>query len=372
MSSYMVVSSDSHIIEPPDLWTSRMEPKLRDRGPQVMRMEDADWWYIDGLKGQSFGAGAQAGVRFEDPDKLGYRDRQENVRLGGYIPDEHVKDMDLDGVDVGIIYPTCGLLLYSVPDSDLLTVVFKTYNDWIAEFCQAYPKRLKGIGMINVDDVPSAVKELERCAKMDLGGVMITVYPQEHRSYDSPEYEPFWAAAQDLGVPLSLHTGTNRPGPNQEIEHLEDMRPAFIINVDHWVRMSLTHMIYSGVFERYPKLQVGAVEFELSWVAHFLDRLDYRYTQSPRGDAWIRFKEDMLPSDYFHRNVFLGFQEDDLGIKLRHLIGVDNLVWGSDYPHFESTFPRSRQILENILSDCTEEEKAKIAGGNSARVYHLD
>ena len=169
-----------------------------------------------------------------------------------------------------------------------------------------------------------------------------------------------------------MHTGTNRPGLNQEIEHLEDTRAAFVINIDHWVRMSLTHMIYSGVFERFPKLQVGCIEHELSWVPHFLDRLDYRYTQSPRGDAWIRFKEDMLPSDYFHRNVFLGFQEDGLGIKLRHIIGVDNLVWGSDYPHFESTFPRSRQILEGIMGDCTEEGKAKIAGGNSARIYHLD
>ena len=141
-------------------------------------------------------------MRFEDPDKLGYRDRVENVRLGGYIPDEHVKDMDLDGVDVGILYPTCGLLLYAVPDNELLTAIFKTYNDWIAEFCQSYPKRFKGIGMINIDDVPSAVRELERCAKMDLGGVMISVYPQEHRSYDSPT-NPSGPRPRTWGYPLA-------------------------------------------------------------------------------------------------------------------------------------------------------------------------
>ena len=114
------------------------------------------------------------------------------------------------------------------------------------------------------------------------------------------------------------------------------------------------------------------MEHELSWVPHFLERLDYTYSQRASGMSGHRFKEDLLPSDYFHRNVFLGFQEDALGIRLRDIIGVDNLQWGSDYPHQESTFPRSREILEEILADCTEEEKGKIAGGNHARVYNID
>ena len=143
-------------------------------------------------------------------------------------------------------------------------------------------------------------------------------------------------------------------------------------NIDHWVRMSLSHMIFSGVFERYPDLRVGSIEMELSWAPHFLDRLDYNYTQRAIGDTSYRFKGDALPSDFFHSNVFLGFQEDALGIRDRHIIGVDQLLWGSDYPHVESTFPRSQQIIEKILADCTEEEKAKIAGGNAARLYNLD
>jgi len=135
--------------------------------------------------------------------------------------------------------------------------------------------------------------------------------------------------------------------------------------------MSLADMIYSGVFERYPKLMVGSVEQELSWVPHFLDRLDYNYTQRAVGDNSYRFKGDSIPSDFYHSNVFLGFQEDALGIRDRYIIGVDKLLWGSDYPHQESTFPRSREIIDEILADCTEEEKLKIAGGNSARVYRL-
>ena len=245
-------------------------------------------------------------------------------------------------------------------------------NDWLAEFCKPFPRRIKGIAMLNLDDVQSGVKELERCAKMGLAGAMITIYPPEERAYDSPEYEPLWAAAQDLGMPLSLHISTNRPGPGQQFSDTDIIKPSFLCNVDHWARMSLANIIFSGVFERYPKLQVGSVEQELSWVPHFVDRMDYTYTQRVQIDPWYRFKEDTLPSDYFHRNVFLGFQEDGLGIRLRDVIGVDSLLWGSDYPHHESTFPRSRQILEEILVDCTEEEKAKIAGGNAARVYNLD
>ena len=376
MADYRIVSADNHVFETPDLWSSRVEAKYRERAPNLVREEDGDWWYCDGHRVIGLGGGTQPGMRFEGNENLTRTSIFENVRPGGYIPDEHLKDMDADGVDVSIVYPTVGLLLYSVSDSGLVTEIFRTYNDWLAEFCNAFPKRLKGIAMINVDDMGSGVAELERCAQMGLAGGMITVYPPEGKRYLLPDYEPLWAASQDLQMPLGLHAGTNRPGPGQEWgasyrRGSGGMTPGFIVNMDHWVRVSIADIIFSGVFERYPKLQVGAVEHELSWVPHFLDRIDYHYTQRVQQPGARRFKENVLPSDYFHRNIFLGFQEDALGIKDRHIIGVDNLLWGSDYPHVESTFPRSRQILEEILVDCTDEEKAKIAGGNAARVYRL-
>ena len=334
-----------------------------------------DWWFSDGKKLFGIAAGTdQVGVRFEEPEKLTFEGRIEDVRPGGYIPEEHVKDMDIDGIDLSIVYPTIGLALYAiVPDRELLTSIFRIYNDWLGEFCGAVPKRLKGIAMLNLDDVGEGVKELERCAKLGFVGAMITVYPPEERSYDQPEYEPLWAAAQDLEMPLSLHINTNRPDVGQQMRDLQTTTANFMANVDHWVRMSLGNMIFSGVFERYPKLQVGSVEQELSWVPHFLDRIDFNYTQREHEfSAAYRFKEGALPSDFFHNNVFLGFQEDALGIRLRDIIGVDQLQWGADYPHIESTFPRSRQIIEEILVDCTEEEKAKIVGANAARVYGFD
>ena len=376
MSSYRVISADNHVIEPYDLWTGRGESKFKDRLPRIERLEEGDYWFCDGLKVVTATAGSnQVGVRFEEPEKLSLKSWKETVPLGGYIPEEHVKEMESDGIDVSIVYSTIALQLYSVvPDSELLNSICRTYNDWVGEFCNAVPKRLKGIAMINVDDVQEGVKELERCAKMGLAGAMITVYPPEERPYNKPEYEPLWAAAQDLGMPLSLHIGTNRPGrEDRQLAALESSTVSFFSNIDHWVRMSLANMIFSGVFERYPKLQVGSVEHELSWVPHFLDRIDYNYTQRDQDFLQgCRLKEGALPSDYFHNNVFLGFQEDALGIRDRHIIGVDNLQWGADYPHTEATFPNSRQILEEILVDCTEEEKAKIVCGNVARVYGLE
>ena len=373
MSSYRVISSDNHVVEPADLWTTRGESKFKDRLPRVERLEDTDWWFCDGMKLFSLDSGTQAGVRFEAPETLTTQSWLEDVRPGGYIPEEHVKDMDIDGIDVSIVYPSVGLGLYTtVQDSKLLSSLSRTYNDWVGEFCNAVPRRLKGIAMLNVDYVQESVKELERCAKLGFAGAMITVYPPPERSYNKPEYEPLWAAAQDLGIPLSLHFDTNRPGQGQEFEDMGTVGPTFFSNVDHWVRESLGHMIFSGVFERYPKLQVGSVEHELSWAPHFLDRMDYHYTQRQKEYQTYRFKEAALPSDFFHSNVFLGFQEDALGIRMRDIIGVENMQWGGDYPHPESTFPRSRQIIEEILVDCSEEEKAKISGGNAARVYRFD
>jgi predicted TIM-barrel fold metal-dependent hydrolase len=136
--------------------------------------------------------------------------------------------------------------------------------------------------------------------------------------------------------------------------------------------MSLSHLIFSGVFERYPGLQVVSLEHEVAWAGHFLNVIDYTYTQRvPRPD-WYRFKDGALPSDFFHRNVFISFQEDALGIQIRSTIGVDNLMWGSDYPHAESTFPRSREILDEILREVPEDERRKLVRDNAARLYRFD
>ena len=259
MSSYRVISSDSHIVEPPDLWATRLEPEYSDRGPRVARDEAGDWWVCDDEKlVMASIPGTLAGKRFAGDLTITESEMFGLGRPGGYIPEEHVKDMDADGVHWGVIYPSTGLALFRFsPGTEFLNAIFGAYNDWIAEFCNTYPDRLKGIAMINVEDVQGGVKELERCANMGLAGAMITTYPEglryfEGRGYDSPAYEALWAAAQDLDMPISLHITTNRPAQGDKVSEMNVHlgQPSLFVNIDHWVRMSLTHMIFSGVFER--------------------------------------------------------------------------------------------------------------------------
>ena len=378
MSSYALVSSDSHIIEPHDLWTSRIDRQYLDRAPFLAHEETTDQWYVDGIAIGSIGSVTQAGERFEHPENITFGGRYADVRPGGLDPHARIKDLEADTVAGDVMYPTIAMFLYNVlEDSLLLSATLRAYNDWLAEYCQHYPDRTKGIAMINVDDIEDAVSEIQRSAKMGLVGAMIPQLPQG-RQYDHPDYDPFWAAAQDLDMPLSLHVTTARGLKlSQTASAVPFSTPQMdlaigLTNRDVPVRNSLQAMIFSGVFERYPKLQAGAVEYEVSWAPNFILQMDRVYKETAVGFTQQRFKGELLPSDFFHRNVFVAFQEDELGIQMSSVVGVDNLMWGSDYPHSEGTFPKSREIVDRILRDVPEQDKVKIAGGNTARLYHFD
>jgi predicted TIM-barrel fold metal-dependent hydrolase len=371
MTSYRIISSDSHVFEPADLWTTRIDRPFRQRAPRVLSDGTDDQWVVeDGKKVGSIGLVSQAGMRFEAPEKITFGGSYQQVRAGGWDPHAHVDDMKLDGVSGAVLYPSNGLFFFRIPDRALLSAIFRSYNDWLAEFCRAFPKQLKGIAMVNVDDPQEGVKELERTVKLGLVGAMIAVSPLPDRPYSLPDYDPFWAAAQDLRMPISLHTATQRPGPGVPTLDNATQTATQRASIDHWVRTSLADMLFAGVFERYPQLQVAAVEFELSWVPYFLRMIDYVYLERQQ-QATYRFKDHMRPSDFFRRQIWLSFQEDDLGIQWRHLIGVDRLMWGSDYPHAESTWPKSQEILDRILTGVADEERAQIAGGNVARLYNF-
>src|SRR2546423_1608159 len=225
--------------------------------------------------------------------------------------------------------------------------------------------------MINLDDVRDGIKELERAARLGLSGAMITEYPAEDRRYDQPEYEPFWAAAAALDLPLSLHTARRRQGKIRGAGTGTLRDASSRATKAFYPALSLCDLIFSGVFERHPALTVAIVEFELAWAPHVLAAMDYTYRER-HEEAIYRFKGDLRPSDFFRRNVVLSFQEDALGIRVRDAIGVGNIMWGSNYPHSESTFPRTRKILADILASEPEDEQAKIVGDNTARVYRCD
>ena len=368
----LILSSDSHVFEPPDLWQTRIDRPFRDRAPRIVRIDGADQLVVEADQVLSgIGLISNAGARFEAPETISGEGRFEDVLRGGYDPGQHLADMALDGVAGEVLYPSQGLFYFKVADSGLMSAIFRAYNDWIAEFCRSDPARLKGIAMINLDDVQEGIKELERSARLGLAGAMITEYPLEHRRYDQPEYEPLWAAAAALELPISLHTATRRQGKIRGAGAHTLRDASSRATKAFYPALSMCDLIFSGVFERHPRLTLAIVEFELSWAPYVLANMDYTYRER-QGEAIYRFKDGMRPSDFFHRNVVLSFQEDAVGIRLRDLIGVDNMMWGSDYPHSESTFPQSRKILEEILAGVPEDERAKIVGGNTARVYRFD
>ena len=280
--------------------------------------------------------------------------------------------MALDGVAGEVLYPSQGLFYFRLADGRLMSAIFRAYNDWLAEFCRADPARLKGIAMINLDDVADGIRELERAARLGLAGAMITEYPLEDRRYDQPEYEPFWAAAASLGLPISLHTATRRQGKIRgfgEQDAARRQQPldqgvlSGAVDVRHDPLRRLRAPSAPDAGHRRVRAGVGA--------ARASSAMDYTYRER-HEEAIYRFKDGMVPSDFFRRNVVLSFQEDAIGIRLRDVIGVDNMMWGSDYPHSESTFPQSQKILAEILAGVPDDEQAKIVGGNTARVYGFD
>src|ERR1700757_3736174 len=209
----LVLSSDSHVFEPPDLWQTRIDRAFRDRAPRIERINGGDHVVV-GADQILSGSGliSNAGARFEAPETISALGRFEDVLRGGYDPEQHLKDMALDGVAGEVLYLSQGLFYFKVADPPLMSAIFRAYNDWLAEFCRTGPARLQGIAVINLADAEDGIKELERAARLGLSGAMITEYPLEHRRYDQSEYEPFWAAAAALGLPISLHTATRRQG----------------------------------------------------------------------------------------------------------------------------------------------------------------
>ncbi len=375
MTDSGLISADSHVVEPADMWLSRIAPAFRDRAP-VARTDTAGTvhWFVDGdVPLGSVGAPSQAGVRFERPEDVTFEATWEEVRPGCNDPLARLDDMARDGVVGEVVYPTLGARLYGLVSAPLLTACCKAQNDWMVDFCNTRPDLYKGVAMLDFDDVGGAVEELSRCARLGLAGAMIPTYPGEERPYDDPVYDPLWAAAQDHLVPLSFHVASARPGPGQISVFGSDGQAAgsaaYRCTQDYWVRRSIACMIFAGVFERYPGLKVAVVEHELAWAPFFLIHMDRTYKELSQT-APYRFADQKLPSDFFRANIFISFQEDKLGVEATPpMIGSDTIIWGSDYPHAESTWPNSRAFLERVLANVPEADRRRFVHDNVARLY---
>ncbi len=360
-----MISADSHVIEPPDLW-DRVDAEFREHAPQLVSDPDADWMYFNGVRMVSFTLGAQVGKRFQGLEHLKPSGRWADVPPAAYEPRAYLEENETDGVYGAVVYPSFGFVMYAaVQDPALLAAFTRACNDWMGDFCSEDTRRLKGIALLAVDDIDVGVAELVRAKKLGFAGAMI---PMDKPSYDDPALDPLWATAQELGMPLSVHTGGRRIQVGA-FDKAHSAKAIVRVTSDYSPRKALGEMLFSGVFERFPALQVGAVEFEAAWVPHFLRRLDDTYTQNWLGNEVHRYSDGRLPSDVFHSNVFVTFEEDDLALQHREMIGMDGLMWSNDYPHTESTFPRSREIVDEMMRELPDDDVRRLTYANAVELY---
>lgn len=373
-----MVSADSHLIEPPDLYAP-LHREWGDRAPVVRRGDDGnDWWWVDGQRTNSFAAGSQTGRRFEDADALVLADAMDNVRSEVWSPERYVADNLADGVGASVLFGTQQLQHYAVRNTPLVSATCRVYNDWVADFAGAEPARLIGLACLNVDDPAEAAAELERAVGRGLRGGYVPVGLPRGGTYADPAYEVVWTAAESLDVPIALHIGTYRANPTREkavtiagaqLDTPKPVQTAFS-TADLYVRNVIADMIFAGVLERHPRLRLVSCEHEIGWFAHFVERMDHTYTQ--RATRGHRFSEGALPSDFVRRQVFVQFCEDPLAAATIHRVGVDNVLWGGDYPHSEGTYPRSRAMVDTLLASCDDDERRRVTVDNPVRLYRID
>jgi predicted TIM-barrel fold metal-dependent hydrolase len=366
MPTAAVISADSHVVEPLTLWTERCDARFRDRVPRLVRD-------LDGRKGSfvvcedalpmPLSAFCSAGFSPEEL-KRAFAADEPAVRRGGFDPEARLADMARDGVAAEVVYPSVALQAFRLRDAALQAECFRVYNDWLAAFCAQAPDRLFGVALISLFDVAVGVRELERAAKLGLRGAMVWAAPPMGDSYGRPAYAPFWAAAAGAGTPVSLHLGTTQdltaPGESIAVAFMMTILP---------VQRALAQLALGGVLARNPDLRIVSVENEIGWLPHFLARLDHGAAKY-REVAGLELEAP--PSAYFRRQVAATFQEDRIGIEARERIGVDCLMWASDYPHSDSTWPHSQEVIARDFADVPATERTKIVAGNVARVYGIN
>ncbi len=359
-----VISADSHITEPPGTYVDRCDRKFRERAPRMVRDPKlGDMFLVDGMKrpllmglvaaaGKSAEQLAVGGVKFDE------------MHRGGWDPDARLAEQERDGVSAEILYPTVGMLLCNHPDFDYKKACFDAYNLWITEYCSVHPDRLIGLGQTAMRSVDEGIADLRRIKELGLRGVMMPGNPAVS-DYDDPIYDPFYEAAIDLELPLSFHILTSQ----QDRFETRGPRLNGFLSIIRGCQDIIGTFILGGVFERHPKLKVVCVEADAGWVPHYMYRMDHAYD---RHRYWLTAGTlSKMPSEYFRENVYLTFQDDWVAFRIAKLCNARRLMWANDFPHSDSTWPHSPELLREHTAELTAEEKDLILHDNVAELYRL-
>jgi predicted TIM-barrel fold metal-dependent hydrolase len=360
-----IISADSHVAEPGDLWLERLDRKYRDDAPRVVKNDKAaaPWVFvgpgIHPLTVAGVFAAGRGGNELREHMKHGY----EAARHSGWDPVERLKDQDLDGVVAEVLYASLGIALFNLKDDALQQACLRAYNDWLADFCAHDPRRLIGIGLYALSALPD-VSEVERCAKRGLKGILILASDNVDVAYSDSRFDPLWRVCSETGMPVSLHKPLVSGMPlTPAMPTMADLQ----IHVIHVVEQCITRLVYGGVFERFPELKIVSAENDVGWMPNWLNRLDHVHSKMAFAK---RLPEP--PSTYVRRNVCATFQDDPMGPSTWRFFGEDNYMWASDFPHADSTFPHSLKVIEENFGGVPDGVTNKIVFGNANRLYHLD
>ena len=397
MSEPLIVDGDGHTMEPDDLWTERMDRSKW--GDWIPRKVIEDEFYETVYAGGTIRGGGRA-LQDAICEATGMTPAEfhgllESLRVpGGYDPHARVADMDRDGIDAAVLFPSLALFfgpLDPIPafhDIDFVTDCQRAYNDWIAEYCRAYPRRLFGMAAVPLQDVERAVAEATR-ARSTLGLQGVFIRPSAYVDdlpLSHPVYEPFWAACQDLDIPVALHPGVHVDTPgacrkfglvvesenmiatNMQVDELHGgsaLGQAVGNTVDMIVTMG--RLILGGVCERFPRLRLLFLEAGGGWIPTQLQRMDEQVKAFPLEKRWL----SLLPSEYFRRQCWAGFEPEEWNLAdCARRLGADRVIWASDYPHPEF-HPGVVKELQEAIAPLSDDERRAIVGGNAIAAYNL-
>jgi predicted TIM-barrel fold metal-dependent hydrolase len=356
-----LISADSHVVEPGTLWLEGTARRYRERVPRIVSTADTDLWHYESGETVSFAAFASAGNWQGRSDS---NMRVADLRPAISEPRARLVEAEQDGVVAEVLYPSFAMRLFGIQEPDYQQELFRAYNDWVAAFCSAAPERLVPHAALSILDPAAAAVEARRLAKRGFRGVLLNAHPRPGMDLGNERYEQLWSTLEDCGLRASLHlyAGDTEPRPLAFLAaySTDPVR----------VQESIATLVFSGVAERHPRLRFVIVESDVGWLAHLLSRMDRAFTRkAPRWGSALT--SGLLPSEIFKRQFSCVLTDDRAAILAREITGTQVLMWGSDYPHNDSSWPDSAKVLDSVLAGVDAAERRGIVHDNAARLYGI-
>ncbi len=371
MAREVLVDADGHVCEPPDLWSANLPAGLRDQGIRLRWNDETgyDECLVEDRMATDRGL-IGLGNAGEDFIDFGRGRRYVDQNPAGFDAQERVKVLDAEGIDISVMYPGLGLKLGGIIDRDLAVASCEIYNDWLAQWCSAAPDRLVGVGALPMQDPRRAAKEVHRIAGMGLRAGFARPNAYNDRHFHHPAYTPVWEALCETGLPIAFHPAglADMPGASRALGmHMAPgTHHALILLFDE--QMTLSNLVYCGVLERFPELQVVVLECGGGWIAHWMDRLD----EFLESYGWATGGLSLTPREYFQRQCWISFDPGEITPKvLAPLIGGNRFVWASDFPHSDAKYPGVVDELRESSDGMDPAERAALFGTNALAMYGI-